>query len=98
MDKMQRLTISERLLVVALLPALALLARHVFGPPDNVLWTLFCVAVPALSPVLTLPVSLSITTQVRRATQAMRGLAGGGSREASTDRQARSETVRLGAA
>ena len=45
---MQRLTISERLLAVALLPALALLARHAFGPPDNVVWTLFCVAIAML--------------------------------------------------
>ena len=95
---MQRLTISERLLAVALLPALALLARHAFGPPDNVVWTLFCVAVAALAPALTLLVSLSITTQVRRATQAVAGLAGRVSRDVSASREARSETVRLAAA
>ena len=95
---MQRLTISERLLAVALLPALALLARHAFGPPDNVVWTLFCVAVAALAPALTLLVALSITTQVRRATQAVAGLAGSGSREPSANREARSEIVRLAAA
>ncbi len=95
---MQRLTISERLLAVALLPALALLARHLFGPPDNVVWALVSVAVAALAPALTLLVALSITTQVRRATQAVGGLSGGGSREPSADRKARSETARLAAA
>ena len=95
---MERLTISERLLAVALLPALALLARHACGPPDNVVWTLFCVAVAALAPALTLLVALSITTQVRRATQAVAGLGGGSSRDVSANREARSETVRLAAA
>ena len=92
---MQRLTICERLLAVALLPAVALLARHVFGPPDHVVWMLFCVAIAALSPVLTLFVGLSITSQVRRATQAIRGLAGGRSRGTSEGGEARAETARL---
>ena len=95
---MQRLTVSERLLVVALLPALGLLARHLFGPPDAPAWMLFCVAVSLLSPVLAVFVGLSISTPVRRATQAIAGLSASGSREAAEGREARSETVRLSTA
>jgi methyl-accepting chemotaxis protein len=95
---MQRLTVSERLLIVAILPALGLLARHLFGPPDAPVWMLFCVAVSLVAPVLAIFVGLSIATPVRRATQAIAALSGSGSREASEGREARSETVRLSTA
>ena len=95
---MQRLTVSERLLAVALLPTLGLLVRHLFGPPDEPAWMLFCVAVSLASPVLAIFAGLSIATPVRRATQAIAGLSGTGSREPSEGREARSETVRLSTA
>src|SRR5258708_35866487 len=96
--KMQHLTISERLLIVALLPALALLIRHAFGPADDVIWTMVFGAVTILSPVLALLVSRSITAQIRRATQAIRGLRGGAARHAAGTPEPRAETARLSAA
>jgi methyl-accepting chemotaxis protein len=95
---MQRLTIAERLLVVALLPALGLLLRHLFGPPEQPVWLLFGVAISLVTPLLVIFVGLSITTPIRRATQAVNSLAGGGSREQSEAREARAEVVRLSAA
>jgi methyl-accepting chemotaxis protein len=95
---MQRLTIAERLLVVALLPAVALLMRHLFGPPEEPLWLLFDAAISILTPLLAVFVGLSITTPIRRATQAINGLAGSGSRAGPPTREARAELVRLSAA
>jgi methyl-accepting chemotaxis protein len=100
MGNMQRLTICERLFIVALLPVLVLLAQHVFGlPPDaSPVWTFLSIAVSALSIGLTLFVGRSIAAPVRRATQAIGGLAGAGSRQSAHGREARAETVRLSAA
>jgi len=95
---MQRLTIAERLLVVALLPALALLVRHLAGPPEEPVWLLFGAAVSILTPLLAILVGLSITTPIRRATQAINGLAASGSHEGPPEREARAELVRLSAA
>ena len=45
---MQRFTITERLLVVSLLPALALLVRQALGPAEPPVWLLFGAAVSIL--------------------------------------------------
>src|SRR5262249_47921371 len=95
---MQRFTIAERLLAVALLPALALTARYLFGPTEQPLWLVFAVAVSLATPVLALLVAHSITAPTRRAAQAVSGLAAGGSREIAPARMARAEIVRLSAA
>jgi len=99
---MQRFTITERLFVVALLPALALLVRQAFGPAEPPVWLLFEAAVSILTPVLAVFLGLSITTAIRRATVAVNGLAGSGAREAPKTqiekREARAETARLSAA
>jgi methyl-accepting chemotaxis protein len=71
---MRRLTVSERLLAVALTPALALLAREVFAPSagdPSSLWTAFSLAVPAFSIALALFVARSIALPIRHATEAI---------------------------
>jgi methyl-accepting chemotaxis protein len=70
---MRALTVSERLLVVALLPALALLGREVFGPGQGAspLWTALSLGVPAISIALALFVARSIAQPVRQATEAI---------------------------
>ena len=72
---MQRLTVPERLLVVALLPALALLARESFGPggsgQSGSWWAAFSFAVPALSIALALWVARSLTLPIRQAVDAL---------------------------
>src|SRR5581483_4472525 len=100
-ESMRRLTLTERLLLVALLPALALLARQAFGPAEPPVWLLFEAAVSILTPVLAVLLGLAITTAIRRATQAVNGLAGSGARDAAQAHDAahaRAEEVRLSAA
>jgi methyl-accepting chemotaxis protein len=75
---MRGLTVSERVLVVALLPALALLAREVFGSPAqnaSALWTAFSLGVPAISIALALFVARSMVLPIRRAIEAIDTLA-----------------------
>src|SRR5687767_4171406 len=89
---MQRLTVYERLLVVALLPALALLARDSFGPGGaGSLWTLVCIAISATSVGLALFVGRSLALPIRRAADALEPLAGGVAQQ----QDARSEIARL---
>jgi methyl-accepting chemotaxis protein len=77
---MQRLTIPERLLVVALLPALALLARESFGSSGQTVsfWPIFSIAAAALSIVLALLVARSLALPIRQATDALDPLVGAG--------------------
>ncbi|TMJ02366.1 MAG: hypothetical protein E6G97_12850 [Alphaproteobacteria bacterium] len=72
-DVMQRLTVPERLLVVALLPALALLVRESFGPSSSAAshWPVFSIAVAALSIGLALLVGRSLALPIRQATAAL---------------------------
>ena len=75
---MQRLTIPERLLVVALLPTLALLARDSFGPAGTGqaawFWTVVNVAIAALSIALALLFARSLVLPIRQATDALNSL------------------------
>jgi methyl-accepting chemotaxis protein len=91
---MQRLTVAERLLVVALLPALALLARESFGPGGSgqsaSWWTAFSFGVPALSIALALWVARSLTLPIRQAVDALSANVVG-----KPEKQPRSETACL---
>src|SRR4029077_10839465 len=91
---MQHLTVSERLLVVALLPALALLARESFGPGSSgqsaAWWAAFSFAVPALSIALALWVARSVTLPIRQAVEAL-----GANVVGKPEKQPRSETACL---
>ncbi len=75
---MQRLTVPERLLVVALLPALALLAREFFGPSNHTasFWPVFSVAIALTSIGLAILVARSLAVPIRQATDALQPLSG----------------------
>jgi methyl-accepting chemotaxis protein len=73
---MQRLTVSERLLVVALLPALALLVRDSFGGQAGSLWAIVSIAISALSIGLALLVARSLALPIRQAADALEPLVG----------------------
>ena len=92
---MQRLTVPERLLVVALLPALTLLARQSLGLSGQTsFWPIFSAAVAASSIGLALLVARSLTLPIRQATNALDPLI-----KAGTDQpDPRGEIARLGAA
>lgn len=96
-EVMERLTVPERLLVVALVPALALLARESFGPTGAgqaaSLWLVFSIAVSAASVGLALVVARSMAGPIREATNALDPLAGGASQAA--DWKVRGEIARL---
>src|SRR5438270_13451105 len=70
---MQRMTVPERLLVVTLLPALALLAREFFGPAGQTasFWPLFSIAAAASSIALALLIARSLALPIRQATDAL---------------------------
>ena len=93
---MQRLTVRERLLVVALAPALALLVRESFGPSAQSvsLWPVFSCAVAALSIGLAWLVGRSIALPIRQATDALEPLIKTGADRGSV----RGEIARFGAA
>lgn len=86
---MRHLTISERLLVVAMLPALALLAREAFGAPavggSSSLWTAFCLGFPVIAIAFALYVARSIVTPVREATGTIAALTNERSTETTRD-------------
>ncbi|MEA2872689.1 MAG: hypothetical protein QOH67_2665 [Hyphomicrobiales bacterium] len=92
---MRRLTVSERLLVVALLPALALLARDSFGAQAGSLWTTVSIAISALSIGLALLVARSLALPVRQAADALEPLVGETGQIAA--QKPRSEIARLSA-
>src|SRR5690242_20824245 len=91
---MQRLTVSERLLLVALLPALGLLARESFGPaaPGASFWPVFSIVIAALALGLALLVARSLALPVRKAIEDIGPLAAG---EGDSAERARSETASL---
>ena len=66
-EVMQRLTVPERLLVVALVPALALLARETLGPSGQTasFWSVFSIGIALLSIGLALFVARSLTLPIR---------------------------------
>ena len=82
---MQRLTVSERLLVVVLVPTLGLLSRGYFGPAVSI-------AVVALSGALALVVARSLTKPIREAAETLSSFA-----DVPVDRR-RGELMRLSAA
>ena len=93
---MQRLTVSERLLVVALVPALALLAHQVLGPGlagGFSLWTVVSLAIPIVSIVLALWVARSMALPIRQAVEAIGPLAGATNSETIRCEIARLSTV-----
>src|SRR6185503_16278354 len=99
-EVMQRLTVPERLLVVALVPALALLARETFGPLGQTasLWSIFSIAIALLSIGLALFVARSLTLPIREATVALDPLIAAGTGPPADQLQPRGEIARLGAA
>ncbi|MEJ0076080.1 MAG: methyl-accepting chemotaxis protein [Alphaproteobacteria bacterium] len=74
---MQRLTVSERLLIVALVPVLGLLARESFGPgsASGSLWPLFSAAIAALCLGLALLTARSLANPLRKAIDELAPLA-----------------------
>jgi methyl-accepting chemotaxis protein len=89
---MRRLTVSERLLVVALLPALALLARDSLGAQAGSVWALVSIAISVLSIGLALLVARSMALPIRQAADALEPLI-----EPAERPHVRGEVARLGA-
>jgi methyl-accepting chemotaxis protein len=91
---MQRLTVTERLLLVALLPALGLLARESFGPAGLALsfWPVFSILTATLSLGLAMLVARSVARPLRKAIDGLGPLAAG---EGDPAKHARSETASL---
>lgn len=92
---MQRLTVPERLLVVALLPVLALLARDSLGGQTDPLWTIASIATSALSIGIALLVARSMALPIRQAADALDALVGEAAHPAK--QKVRGEIARLSA-
>src|SRR5262245_18504186 len=90
---MQRLSITERLLIVALVPVLGLMARESFGPgsPAGSLWPLFRAALAAFCLGLALLTARSLADPLRNAIGELTPLAA----KQDTAAHARGETARL---
>ena len=99
-EVMQRLTVPERLLVVALLPALGLLAREFFGSVAQAafFWPLFSAAIAVSSVGLALLVARSLALPIRQATEAVEPLIAAELNKSPDEPQPRCETARLDAA
>jgi len=99
-EVMQRLTVPERLLVVALVPALALLARETLGPSGQTasFWSIFSIGIALLSIGLALFVARSLSLPIREATEGLDPLIGAGTDQPADKLQPRGEIARLGAA
>src|SRR5437016_6334908 len=94
-EVMQRLTVPERLLVVALLPALALLAREFFGSVAQAafFWPLFSAAIAVSSIGLALLVARSLALPIRQATEAVEPLIAAELNKSPDEPQPRCETA-----